>query len=82
MNWISIRVPCVRSQSISSWLTISGSFVSVFIIRSNRCALAFAPVRETTRVGMPVVSCAYSTAAEIPIPCCPRLCRIWWNREP
>ncbi|OQC67834.1 MAG: hypothetical protein BWX50_01310 [Euryarchaeota archaeon ADurb.Bin009] len=77
LNWISSLVPCIRSQSISSWLTISGSFVSVRIISSNRCALAFAPVRETTSAGVPVVSCAYSTAADIPIPCCPRLCRIW-----
>ena len=33
----------------------------------------FAPVREITTVGTPLVSWAYNTAAEIPIPCCPRV---------
>src|SRR5215475_8021162 len=32
--------------------------------------------------GLPVVSCPYMPAAEIPMPCCPRLMRRRWNLEP
>src|SRR6266849_5299323 len=32
--------------------------------------------------GLPVVSCAYMPAAEMPIPCWPRLMRSRWNFEP
>ncbi len=32
--------------------------------------------------GLPVVSCPYMPAAEMPMPCCPRLMRSRWNLEP
>src|SRR5712691_9013870 len=32
--------------------------------------------------GLPVVSCPYMPAAEMPIPCCPRLMRSRWNFDP
>src|SRR6266567_4979999 len=32
--------------------------------------------------GLPVVSCAYMPAAEMPMPCCPRLMRSRWNFDP
>src|SRR5262249_8167796 len=34
------------------------------------------------RIGLPVVSCPYMPAAEIPMPCWPRLMRKRWNLEP
>src|SRR5438034_9702452 len=34
------------------------------------------------RTGLPVVSCPYIPAAEMPIPCWPRLMRSRWNFEP
>ena len=33
-------------------------------------------------MGLPVVSWLYRTAADMPIPCCPRLCLMAWKREP
>src|SRR5207249_3259921 len=32
--------------------------------------------------GLPVVSCPYMPAAEMPMPCCPRLMRSRWNLDP
>ena len=39
-------------------------------------------MREVIFTGCPVVSCAYIPAAEIPIPCWPRLWRRTWNFDP
>ena len=39
-------------------------------------------MRERIRIGLPVVSWPYIPAAEIPIPCWPRLCDSLWNFEP
>ena len=37
---------------------------------------------EVICTGLPVVSCAYMPAAEMPMPCWPRLMRSRWNFEP
>lgn len=39
-------------------------------------------MREITFTGLPVVNCPYMPAAEMPMPCCPRLIRMRWNFEP
>ena len=46
------------------------------------CAGVRAPVREMICTGLPVVSCAYMPAAEMPMPCWPRLMRSRWNFDP
>ena len=43
---------------------------------------AFSPVREMIFTGLPVVSWPYMPAAEMPMPCWPRLMRKRWNLEP
>jgi hypothetical protein len=45
-------------------------------------AAARGPVREMICTGLPVVSWAYMPAAEMPMPCWPRLMRRRWNFEP
>ncbi len=45
----------MRSHSIGSCETISGSFVSILIWIPNRYAGSFAPVRDITTVGTPLV---------------------------
>ncbi len=44
--------------------------------------LAWLRVRETMRAGLPVVSWPYITAAEMPMPCWPRVWLSLWNFEP
>src|SRR3989442_11492576 len=39
-------------------------------------------MREVIWTDLPVVICPYMPAAEIPIPCCPRLMRNRWNLDP
>ena len=55
LNSIWTRVPWIRSHSNGPWDMISGSFVSILIWISNRCADSLCPVREMTTVGMPLV---------------------------
>ena len=56
LNSIWTRVPWIRSHSKGCREMISGSFVSILIWISNLCAGSFAPVREMTTVGRPLVS--------------------------
>ncbi len=58
LNSIWTRVPWIRSHSKGCCEIMSGSFVSILIWTSNLCAGSFAPVREMTTVGRPLVSCA------------------------
>ena len=45
-------------------------------------ALRPSEILVMTFVGLPVVNCPYMPAAEMPMPCCPRLMRKRWNFEP
>ncbi len=78
----SIRVPWGRSHSTTSSESTRGWFFCVSRKTSRTCAVSSSSTFEVIRAGRAVVRLAYSTAAEIPIPCCPRACRWEWNREP
>src|SRR4029453_16904705 len=75
-------VPRVESHSICFFSRISGSFFLVSIWTSKKCAGVRALVREMIWTGLPVVSWPYMPAAEMPMPCWPRLIRSRWNLEP
>src|SRR5256712_7458201 len=75
-------VPRWLSQSIRFSSRIRGSFFFVSIWTSKYRAGAFGPMREVIWTDLPVVICPYMPAAEIPIPCCPRLMRNRWNLDP
>ena len=62
-----------RSAARSSWCRSE---------TSKKCAADRGPVREMICTGLPVVSWAYMPAAEMPMPCWPRLMRRRWNFEP
>jgi hypothetical protein len=79
---ISTRVPWSRSQGTFFWSWISGLLRAVSIVSWNSCVSDFLPVRERMRAGLPVVSCPYITAAEMPMPCWPRVWLSLWNLLP
>ena len=79
---ISTRVPCSLSHSTSLSVSTFGSLRVVSIWISKKWAGFPFPVREVIFTGCPVVSWAYIPAAEMPIPCWPRLCRRTWNFDP
>ena len=66
-------MPCSWCQParVSSWVT-TGSFLRVSSWMSKTWASLRLPTRLVTRIGLPVVSCPYIAAAEIPMPCWPR----------
>src|SRR5881296_3802230 len=75
-------VPRGASHSICFFSRISGSFFLVSIWTSKKCAGDLALVREVIWTGLPVVSWPYMPAAEMPMPCWPRLMRSRWNLDP
>ena len=79
---ISMRVPQVFvPQSISSREWISALFLEVSI--DSTASTAFRRLTfERITTGLPVVSFPYMPAAEMPMPCCPRLWESLWNFDP
>ena len=70
-------VDFMRSMGVTS-----GAFFRRSMCISMKWAGFFFPVRDQMRTGLPVVSCPYMPAAEMPMPCWPRDWRRRWNFEP
>ena len=75
-------MPRWLSQSIFLFSKIRGSFFLVSIGDFEVVGGRSRAVREVICTGLPVVSWAYMPAAEMPMPCWPRLMRSRWNFEP
>ena len=76
-------MPCSWCQSGSSSSRVTtGLFLRVSIWMSKEWVGLPLPVRETTRMGWPVVSWPYIAAALMPMPCWPRDCFSRWNLDP
>ena len=65
-----MRVPCASGKASSTpRLSTSGRFFLVSMRSWTKFAGCRFDVRLHTRTGLPVVSCPYIAAAEMPMPC-------------